>query len=635
VGGELAETHSGAAPPRGRYLALMSLGALGVVYGDIGTSPLYAMRECFHGAHALAVTRGNVLAVLSLILWSLVVVISIKYLVFVLRADNRGEGGILALMSLVRPRLDEARGVSWALIAMGIFGAALLYGDGMITPAITVLGALEGLTVATPVFEPFVIPVTVVVLIVLFVIQRRGTGGIGAIFGPFMLFWFLCLAALGVYRIVEFPSIFSAVNPVHAVRFFAEHRWQSLLTLGSVFLVVTGGEALYADMGHFGRQPIRNAWFALVLPALVLNYFGQGAVLLKKPEAAANLFYEVGPAWSLYPLVVLSTLAASIASQAVISGAFSLTRQAVQLGYMPRLTMRHTSAREIGQIYVPSTNWALMFGTIGLVLGFQTSSNLAAAYGVAVTATMGITTVLLYVLARERWGWTKLQAGLLMGAFLAVDLAFFCANMLKVAHGGWFPLAVAAAIFTLMTTWRLGRRILSARMEEGALTDIEFVKSIARRPPPRVPGTAVFMDRTVHGVPLPLLHNLKHNKVLHEKVVLLTIVTREVPYVADEEQADVKELGHGIYRVIGRYGFMENPDVPELLEGVQASGLSFDPDAATFFIGRETLLATRRPGMAIWREKLFSWMNRNAQGAAFFFRLPPNRVVEMGAQIEL
>jgi KUP system potassium uptake protein len=613
----------------------MSLGALGVVYGDIGTSPLYAMRECFHGPHALPVNPENVFAVLSLIFWSLVIVISIKYLVFVLRADNRGEGGILALMSLVRPAADTERGTRRILVAMGIFGAALLYGDGMITPAITVLGALEGLQVATPVFEHLVVPAAIVVLIVLFVIQRRGTGGIGAIFGPFMLLWFACLAALGVYRILESPSIFGALDPSHAVKFFAENRWRGLLTLGSVFLVVTGGEALYADMGHFGRMPIRRAWFVVVLPALVLNYFGQGALLLAKPETAPNLFYELGPSWSLIPLVIVSTIAASIASQAVISGAFSLTRQAVQLGYMPRLEMRHTSAREIGQIYIPSTNWALMIGTIGLVLGFRTSSNLAAAYGVAVTATMAITTVLLFVVTRQIWGWSPLRALLLMGAFLVIDLAFFGANMIKVAHGGWFPLLVAAAIFTLMTTWRRGRRILTDRIREEAMADHAFVTSILRHPPPRVSGTAVFMDRTVDGIPLALLHNLKHNKVLHEKVILLTIVTEEVPYVPDEEQITVKDLGEGIYRIIARHGFMEYVDVPEMLGSVDVPGVSFDSDHTTFFLGRETLLATERPGMAIWRERLFAWMTRNAQGAALFFRLPPNRVVEVGAQIEL
>ena len=613
----------------------MSLGALGVVYGDIGTSPLYAMRECFHGAHALPVTPANVYGVLSLIFWSLVIVISIKYLIFVLRADNRGEGGILALMSLVRPAADTARGGSRLLVAMGIFGAALLYGDGMITPAITVLGALEGLQVATPVFEHFVEPLAVAVLIGLFVLQRKGTGGIGAIFGPFMLLWFGCLAALGVYRIMDAPAIFAALDPRHSVRFFADNQWRAFLTLGSVFLVVTGGEALYADMGHFGRRPIRRAWFAVVLPALVLNYFGQGAILLVKPGAAPNLFYELGPSWSLIPLVIVSTIAASIASQAVISGAFSLTRQAVQLGYMPRLEMRHTSAQEIGQIYVPSVNWALMIGTIGLVLGFRTSSNLAAAYGVAVTATMGITTVLLYVVARQVWGWSRPRAVLLMGAFLAIDLAFFGANMIKVAHGGWFPLLVAAAIFTIMTTWRRGRRILTDRIREQAMLDPEFVTSIMRHPPPRVSGTAVFMDRTIDGIPLALLHNLKHNKVLHERVVLLTIVTEEIPYVPDEEQVRAKDLGHGIYRVVAKHGFMEYVDVPEMMRSIDLPEVSFEPDHTTFFLGRETLLATNRPGMAIWREQLFSWMTRNAQGAALFFRLPPNRVVEVGAQIEL
>ncbi len=422
----------------------------------------------------------------------------------------------------------------------------------------------------------------------------------------------------------------------HALTFFVANRARGFLTLGSVFLVVTGGEALYADMGHFGRRPIRYAWFAVVLPALVLNYFGQGAILLVKPTAAANLFYELGPSWSLIPLVVISTIAASIASQAVISGAFSLTRQAVQLGYMPRLEMRHTSAREIGQIYVPAVNWALMLGTIGLVLGFRSSSNLAAAYGVAVTATMGITTALLYVVARQIWGWSRLRALLLMGIFLVIDLAFFGANMIKVAHGGWFPLLAAAVVFTVMTTWRRGRRILTDRIREDAMADRAFVTSIMRHPPPRVSGTAVFMDRTFDGIPLALLHNLKHNKVLHEKVVLLTIVTEEIPYVPDEEQVQATDLGLGLYRVVARHGFMdEYVNVPEMVSSIVLPGVSFEPDHTTFFLGRETLLATERPGMALWREQLFAWMSRNAQGAALFFRLPPDRVVEVGAQIEL
>jgi KUP system potassium uptake protein len=613
----------------------MSLGALGVVYGDIGTSPLYAMRECFSGTHPIAPTPTNVLGVLSLIFWALVVVISIKYLVFVLRADNRGEGGILALMSLVRPRSEGVRGARWLLVGIGIFGAALLYGDGVITPAISVLSAVEGLTVAAPVFERAVLPTTIAILFGLFFFQKRGTAGLGAIFGPVTFLWFVTLAVLGVSHIVRQPHVFGAINPMRAVDFFAANRWQGFLTLGTVFLVVTGGEALYADLGHFGKRPIRLAWFAIVLPALLLNYFGQGALLLHTPEAASNLFYRMAPSWALFPLVLLATAATVIASQALISGVFSLTSQAVALGYIPRLTIEHTSAREMGQIYIPAVNWALMASCVALVAGFRTSSNMAAAYGIAVTGTMIITTLLLFVVERKLWGWTLAGALVFSGFFLTIDLAFFGANIVKVAHGGWFPLVVAVFVFTLMTTWQRGRKILYDRIQESSLSDKEFLQSIARHSPPRVSGTAVFMDRTVEGIPLTLLHNLKHNKVLHERVLILTIATEEVPYVSDESQAEVRELGQGVYRIVARYGFMENPDVPELLKSLELPGARFDLDSATFFLGRETLIATSRPGMAIWRERLFSWMVRNAQGAALFFRLPPNRVVEIGAQIEL
>lgn len=613
----------------------MSLGALGVVYGDIGTSPLYAIRECFAGPHAIPVSTPNVLGVLSLIFWALVVIISVKYLLFVLRADNRGEGGILALMSLVRPHAEGARGIRWIIAALGVFGAALLYGDGVLTPAISVLAAIEGLSLAAPVFHKLVLPVTIAILIGLFVFQKRGTGGVGAVFGPVTLVWFATLATLGVWHLMRTPRVMAAVNPLHAVDFFARNQWHGFITLGSVFLVVTGGEALYADLGHFGKRPIRVAWFLIVLPALLINYFGQGALLLRNPSAAPNLFYEMAPGWGLYPLVAIATAATVIASQAVISGVFSLTRQAVQLGYTPRLEIKHTSPREIGQIYIPIVNWALMVGCIALVVGFRSSSNLAAAYGVAVTTTMVITTVLLFVVARERWGWKLAPALVFTLFFLTIDLAFFGANIIKVAQGGWFPLLVAAAIFVAMTTWRRGRQILSDRIREDAMPDEAFVTSLMRRPPPRVSGNAVFMDRTIDGIPLALLHNLKHNKVLHEKVALLTIVTEEIPYVPDEEQIATKDLGQGIYRIVTRHGFMEHVNVPEMLSSVDLPGVSFDPDHTTYFLGHETLLATERPGMAIWRERLFAWMARNAQGAALFFRLPPNRVVEVGAQIEL
>ncbi len=635
MGGPQTPIHPHGTPPRGRYLALMSLGALGIVYGDIGTSPLYALRECFFGAHGIEPTRANVMGVLSLVLWSLIIVVTLKYHVYVLRLDNRGEGGILALMSLVQPESRKKTGLRRLIMPLGLFGAALLYGDGIITPAISVLSAVEGLDVATPYFSKFVIPITIVILLGLFFFQRRGTAKIGAIFGPVMFFWFGTLATLGISGILRDPSVLAAVNPAHAYHFFLRNGFRGFLVLGAVFLVATGGEALYADMGHFGERPIQVDWFSFVGPSLLLNYFGQGALLIHDPAAAHNPFYRLAPSWALYPLVILATAATVIASQAVISGAFSLTRQAIQLGYLPRMKIEHTSAREIGQIYVPGVNWALMIACIALVLGFETSSNLASAYGVAVTTTMVITTLLAYVASRECLGWNPWVAAAVTAGFLVADLAFFGANMVKVAHGGWFPLVVAVAVFTVMTTWRRGRKILHDRIQESTLSDENFLASIARRPPPRVAGTAVVMDRAVDGIPLPLLHNLKHNKVLHEKVVLLTITTEEVPHVTDDEQVELRELGQGLYRVIARYGFLENADVPELLRGLDFPGVSFNPDSTTFFLGRETLLATKRPGMAIWRERLFAWMTRNAQGAPIFFRLPPNRVVEVGAQIEL
>ena len=591
------------------------------------------MRECFHGPHAIDLTRGSVLGVLSLIFWSLILIISVKYIVFVMRADNRGEGGTLALLSLIghSPGGGKRR---WLLVLTGLFGASLLYGDGMITPAITVLSAVEGLEVATPLFSPYVIPLTIIILIILFVVQRRGTGGIGAVFGPLIMVWFTVLAALGIFQIVQEPHVLVAVNPIYALRLWQAGGWHAFLILGTVFLVVTGGESLYLDMGHFGARPIRLAWFSVVLPALMLNYFGQGALLIRDPGAADNPFYNMAPSWGLYPLVILSTAAASVASQAVISGAFSLTRQAVQLGYMPRMEIDHTSAREIGQIYIPAINHALMLSCIALVIGFRTSSNLAAAYGVAVSTTMVITTILLFVLAREKWGWSLLRAGSLALFFMVIDLAFFTANIIKVPDGGWFPLLVAAAVIILMTTWRRGREILNERLREGSLSQELFLSSVASRPPIRVPGTAVFMFRDPDSTPTALLHNLKHNKVLHERVVMMTIETAEIPHVAPEERFSIEPLGQGVHRMVLRYGFMEDPDVPAVMSQVKIDGKGFDEADTTYFLGRETLVITDRPGMAIWREKIFAWMTRNATGASFFFRLPPNRVVELGAQIE-
>jgi KUP system potassium uptake protein len=619
--------------PTGRYLAVLGVGALGVVYGDIGTSPLYAIRECFHGPHALAPTSGNVLGVLSLVFWSLVLVICVKYLVFVLRADNRGEGGILALMALACPPGTGNRGGGRLLLLLGLFGAALLYGDGMITPAISVLSAVEGLRIATPALQRLVEPVTVLILIGLFLVQRRGTARVGTMFGPVMLLWFLSIAALGLRQILREPGVLAAVNPAHGVSFFLQNGWHGFLVLGTVFLVVTGGEALYADMGHFGARPIRVVWFSLVLPCLLANYFGQGALLLSNPATAENPFYGLAPSWALYPLVGISTAAAVIASQAVISGSFSLTRQAVQLGYSPRLLIEHTSELQLGQIYVPTINTMLMLCTIGLVLGFHSSSNLAAAYGVAVTATMAITTVLLVIVARKRWKWSPAAAGLL-ALFLVPDLAFFGANALKIPHGGWFPLAVAAGVLTLMTTWRTGRRLLNERLRRESVPLETFLSRRAKNLV-RVPGTAVYLTRATEGAPPALLHNAKHNQVLHERIVLLTILTEASPYVDERERLVFEPIGSGFYRVVVHYGFMEDPAIPAVLTRIQAPDLQIRPEETTYFLGKETIFATHRPGMAMWRERLFSFMARNARSATLFFGLPPGRVVEMGAQVEI
>ena len=623
-------------PPAGRrYLFTLSLSALGIVYGDIGTSPLYALKECFmvHHGHQIAVTNDNVLGVLSLITWSLILVISIKYLVFVLRADNRGEGGILALMSLVRPKEAGRRGVRRTiLIALGLFGSALLYGDGMITPAITMLSAFEGIGVATPLFERWIVPLTVVALIALFAVQRHGTARVGRIFGPLMLIWFATLAALGIWNIVRLPAVLRAANPIWAITFLIAHPTAGYLVLGAVFLVVTGGEALYADMGHFSARPIRIAWFAAVFPSLLLNYFGQGALLLRTPAAASDPFFLMAPRWALWPLVVLSTLAAAVASQAVISGSYSLTRQAVQLGYLPRMRIRHTSATEIGQIYVPSVNWLLMICAIGLVIGFGEVTRLAGAYGVAVTATMGITTALFAVVARERFGW-KLPAILAFAVpFLVIDLAFLGANIIKIADGGWFPIVVGITVFTLMTTWFSGRRILTERSE--AMDAGTFIAQLAAARIFRVRGTAVFMTRDREGIPTTLLHNIKHNKIVHETSVLLSVHVEETPHLATSERVEWVDLGHGVYRLILHFGFMEDADIPAVLSELTGP-VSFNPMSTSYFLGRETLIPTPEPGMALWREHIFSWMTRNATSASSFFNLPPNQVIELGAQVRI
>jgi KUP system potassium uptake protein len=630
---EAEKSHAG--HPHGKRLALLSLGALGIVYGDIGTSPLYSMRECFHGMHAVPPTHANVLGVLSLIFWALVIIVTLKYHVYVLRADNNGEGGILALMALVRPVLRADKKRSWFLLGLGLFGAALLYGDGMITPAISVLSAVEGLKVATPFFTPYIVPITIGILIGLFAIQRRGTGGIGAIFGPVMMVWFAIIALLGIFWLVREPSVLAAVNPLHAIRFFLRNGLKGFLVLGGVFLVATGGEALYADMGHFGEMPIQIDWFSIVAPSLLLNYFGQGALLVKNPQASWNPFFHMVPDWALYPMVILATIATVIASQAVISGAFSLTRQAVQLGYLPRVSIIHTSSHEIGQIYIPGVNWILMLATIGLVLGFRSSDNLAAAYGVAVTTTMVITTLLAFVVARRLWHW-RLPAALLVTAlFLAVDLAFFSANIVKVADGGWFPLVVGVVVFTLMSTWQKGRQTIATELSRGALPFEDFAASLRPGSPIRVPGAAIFMARDEVATPVALLHNLKHNKVLHERVVLLTIHALEIPQVPAKERVRVDDLGKGFFRIVARYGFMENPSVPEVLELARAKGIDLSPMTTTFFLSRETLLSSNKKGLARLRELLFAVMIRNAVRPTDYFRIPPNRVIELGMQVKV
>ena len=619
-------------------LAGLTLAALGVVYGDIGTSPLYALKECFGGAHGVAPTPANILGVLSLVIWSLILVVSVMYLIFVLRADNKGEGGILALLSLAFPERRDgvAPGkVATGMILLGLFGAALLYGDGMITPAITVLGAVEGLEVATQRFAPFVVPLAVVIVVALFGVQGAGTGTIGKVFGPVMILWFATIGALGVHGILMHPGVFGAVNPLHAVEFFQRNGWLGFKVLGAVVLVVTGGEALYADMGHFGARPMRLAWFGMVLPALLANYLGQGALLLEDAGASVNPFYRLSPRWMLLPLVGLATAAAVIASQALISGAFSLTMQAVQLGYLPRLAIEHTSERERGQIFIPQVNWALMVACVALVLGFRSSSNLAAAYGIAVTVTMLITTVLFYFVARRLWGW-KLWTTLavVIPAFL-IEAAFFGANSLKFMHGGWFPLLVASMVFLLMTTWRTGRRLLWERVRTTALPATQFLEGIGRREVPRVKGTGVYLAGNPEGVPIALLHNLKHNKVLHDRVIFLTIVVHDTSRVDDASRITVEELGQGFWRVRASFGFMEEPNVPQVLRRCADYGLKLREAETSYFLSRETIISSRKSGMVRWREMLFAVMARNSQSATSFFQLPANRVVELGMQVEI
>lgn len=623
--------------PRGGTPAL-ALGALGIVFGDIGTSPLYALRETFEGhGHELHVNPVNVYGVLSLITWSLIIVISIKYLAFVMRADNEGEGGILALTALLRRDGETSKGRRKALLLLGLFGTALLYGDAAITPAISVLSAVEGVTVQAPDLEPAVLPIAVAILVGIFVFQRRGTDVIGKVFGPVMVVWFSVLALLGMVQIVKEPAVFKAINPAYAIDYFQANAFTGFLALGSMFLVVTGGEALYADMGHFGRRPIQMAWFVMVLPALLISYYGQGVLLLRESDAIENPLFRLAPDWGLYPLVVLATCATIIASQALISGVFSLTMQAIQLGYAPRHRIRHTSAATFGQVYIPVINWALMIACIALVVGFRSSTNLAAAYGLAVTSTMVITAILFYFVLRERFRWAAPAASALCGAFLVVDLAYFGANLFKIPSGGWFPIVVGIGMFTLMTTWSTGRSIVAERMHRNDIRLVDYVAGLRRskHPPRRVEATAVYLFSSPGLTPPALIANVRHNDVLHRTVVVLSIATALSPRILPAKRSEVTDLGDGIYQVILRYGFMEDPDVMQGLREGQARKLAIDPTTAAFILGAEAVRATPGSGMAIWREHLFVFLTRNAAPAAMYFGLPPDRTITISRSVEI
>ncbi len=627
--------HGHAADASKSALFKLALAAVGVVFGDIGTSPLYTLRECFTGHHALPLTEDNILGVLSLIIWSITFVVTIKYVLFVMRIDNEGEGGVLALLALALRYVKKARYGAGTLVALGLFGAALFYGDSVITPAISVLSAMEGLKIATPVFDPFIVPFTLLVITGLFAIQSRGTEKVGAFFGPIVAMWFIALALAGIYQIIGNPRVLLAINPAYAVKFFLHNGSFGFFTLGAVVLALTGAEALYADMGHFGRKPIVAAWLWFVMPALVLNYLGQGALLMDKPEALENPFYLAFPDWALYPMVLLATCASVIASQAVISGAFSITRAAMQLGYSPRMDVRHTSEQAIGQIYIPQVNWALYAIVVGLVIAFHSSSNLAAAYGIAVTGTMVITATLSYAIVRHKWAWPRSLTLAVIVPFLVVDLAFLAANALKIADGGWFPLVMGGMLFILMTTWKRGREIVAERLQEGTIPLASFFSRQSSSKTHRVTGTAVFMTANSQVVPYALLHNLKHNKVLHDRVILLTVSTENIPYVSERDRLVLQPLDQNFFRIQIRYGFAQDPNVPAVLQRCKEFGLPISMMETSFFLSRETLISTIRPGMATWREHLFISMAKNAVSATDFFKIPANRVVELGTQIEL
>jgi KUP system potassium uptake protein len=620
--------------PERKRLAPLVVGAIGVVFGDIGTSPLYTLRECFTGPRGLPLTEPNVYGILSVIFWAITIIVTLKYVTLIMRADNRGEGGIMALTALVSRGLSERR-ARWWLVGLGIFGAAMFYGDGMITPAISVLSAVEGLDVMAPALTPYVVPLTLAILIGLFWIQRHGTASVGGLFGPIVCVWFAVLALLGGIEIASDPAVLLALDPGYAIGFLRDNPLAAFLALGAVVLAVTGTEALYADMGHFGVTPIRRAWLFFVLPALVLNYFGQGALIIDQPATIKNPFYLLAPAWALLPLVLLATCATVIASQAVISGAFSLTRQAIQMGYCPRLTITHTSEGHIGQIYIPFINWTLLGAVMLLVIGFQSSSNLAAAYGIAVTMALAIDSLLIYVVLTRLWRWNRFGALAIVVPLLAIDLLFLASNALKIPRGGWFPIAIGIAVFTLLTTWKRGRAILHERLLQETMPVDLFISSVSENPPIRVPGTAVFLTSTEGRVPHALLHNLKHNKVLHERVVLLTLKTRDIPRVSRTDRLKIRDLGCDFHQIEAFYGFMEDQDIPALLDECGRRGIAFDMMDTSFFASRETLIPSVAPGMALWREKLFASMSKNATKATEYFRIPTNRVVELGTQVEL
>ena len=615
-------------------LAALTIGAIGVVYGDIGTSVLYAVKEVFGSGH-VPFTPQNVYGVLSIFFWTLTVIVSIKYVVLVLRADNNGEGGLIAMLALASQAVKDKPGLRQVLLGVGIFGTALFYGDGVITPAISVLSAVEGLEIVSPVMKEWVIPLTLVVLLCLFAVQKRGTSGIGKFFGPVTLVWFASIAVLGVSHIIHHPEILKALNPYYALQFMWNNPGTTFIILGAVVLCVTGAEALYADLGHFGKKPIRLAWFSVVMPALTLNYFGQGALLLARPEAVKNPFYMMAPDWALVPLVVLATMSTVIASQALITGAFSVTKQVVQLGYLPRLNVQHTSVRDTGQIYIPAVNWGLFVAIVIAVVMFRSSSNLAAAYGIAVTLDMLITTILTFFVIRYGWGYPIALCIAATGAFFVVDLAFFASNMLKLLEGGWFPLLIGGLIFTLMMTWKRGREILNEKLRSDAIELKSFLASVFQAPPLRVPGTAVFLTAEPGTVPNALLHNLKHNKVLHDHNLFVSVRNHEVPWIGLDRRVEIESLGHDCWQVTIHYGFKNDPDVPRALEQIRSRGCEIEPMTTSYFLSRDMIVPTIGGGMAAWREKLFAQMHHNASGAADFLSLPNNSVVELGSKVEI